>query len=589
MKSPMRIGAAAFALVLSAAFIGFMFSPANASDNMASAAVGVVNPLTVVNDASLQDPHGPAANQINTSDKAAVQKAYLTRFYKNQQRVAQSHGANLAACQAGEVIAEGITPMVESWNFLRGLNGLNAVSVDPNSPLTKYAMSAAMVQARNGALSHRPDEANFECATQEAVLGSAHANLAQSTGQTPAQQILWYYIDYSRPDNPINDSLGHRLFMMDPEISQSGIGEVAGFTAVQVRTGVDLPGVPSATMTDPNAPTPETMGWPSAGYFPVQLLPTIGSTSHGDDVNRWSFSVRGADMSEATATVTGPDGRDLPVQVIRPNEPGMNPAYTPRSLLGYSTVLLKLPALKGDQLPVGQEDRTYTVTVNNVKGTASDSYSYQVILFDPMTPLGKSLPEVNITSQPLTAAGNELPDPLRAEFAGWPAPELQWQESVNGSEWTNIPGATGDTYRPEGAWDAERAANTSYRVMASNAVGSKPSAPVSVSLQGIAEQPQDLSVAAGEDAVWSGSALVDQDGTLYGTEYEWQGWNGDAWVPLPENEHFVGVNTNQLTVKAADERDDQMKVRLVVRSHVYRMSSFVVLAVTSDSAVLTVQ
>ncbi|MDO5672898.1 MAG: CAP domain-containing protein [Actinomycetaceae bacterium] len=580
MRAQVKYGFGALAGCLAAVLLGSMFAPgmelATTSGSTGSLSAGL-SATSAQGTGEIQAPAGPYANQINTSNKGEVQRAFLERFNKNDKRVAQAQGTDLAACEPGTVIPDGIAPMVESWNFLRGLNGLNAVYVDTNSPITSYAMAAAMTQARNGKLSHYPTDAGFACVTEAAERGSRHGNLAQSTGHSPAQQILWYYIDFSAQDNPVNDTMGHRLFMQDPQLSQSGIGVVDGFTAIQVRTGEDYPGIAAAQMQDASAPTPDWMSWPSQGFFPKDLLPSL---QNGVDMERWSFSVHGGDLSEANATITGPDGAVINTIVVRPGQPGI--AYTPRDIADYSTLLMKMAPLNDSALPVGQENKEYTVHITGVKGTAQSEYTYQVVLFDPHTPLTNEAPEIYLPEQPLSGTGYKMTSPIPVEISGWPTPTVQWQERINGGAWTDIAGANSDDFIPAGGWDVSRAKATEFRVVATNELGETVSPPIKVAVQGIEAMPESKTAAIGETVTWEAKALVDLDGRIWDTHYEWQFLAGNQWQTLPEDGHFQGTKTSQLTVNGVSAADNGLQIRVVIRSRLYELSGWSTIMVWSD-------
>lgn len=567
MMQRARYFSAGIVATLTAVLASAAFFPAVNTGDIQAAADGE-NIAVVQNspEEEVGEPAGPSVNQINTANKAEVRNAYITRYQKNDVRMVQNYGSNVWGCQPGYINNQGAAAMLESWNFLRGLNGLNAVMVDVKSPITAYAQAAAMVQARNGRLSHTPAESGFACATDAAIRGSRHGNLAQSTGHTPAQQMLWYYIDYSKDPNPVNDTLGHRLFMQDPQLSQAGLGVVNDYTSVQVRTGESYPGIPAQAMHNPSAPTPAWISWPSQGYFPKQLLPSL---QDGKDVDRWSFSAYGADLSQANAAVFAPNGQQLPATVIRPGHPGVT--YTPRSIAGYSTLLIKLPALNA-YLPTGQEEKVFTVRVSGVRGTAQSEYSYQVRVFDPTTPLANQAPQVKINEAPFVGEGYRMANPINATITGWPTPTVQWQERVNGGAWQTV--ATTLEFTPAGGWNASRAASTEYRVVASNSLGQVASNPVKVEMQAVASNPVSTQIGVGGSAVFAAAAAVDPAGQLRGTSYSWQQLINGQWQAIPEGGNWAGTKTSQLVLKNTPAAANGMQVRVEIRSHSYKLRGY---------------
>lgn len=533
----------------------------------------------------LLEPAAPEDNRIDTNIKSVVQREFLRRYEKNMIRPVTSVGVDLDKCQPGQAVRDGVAPIVESWNFLRGLNGLNAVMLDDSGAIAPYAQAAAMVSARNGELSHYPAAAGFACATEDAQRGARHSNLAQSVSQTSAETALWYYMDYSSPKNPVNDQLGHRLFMQDPQLSLTSVGAADGYTAISVRTGEGYPTMPPEAMRNHEAPTPAWMSWPSAGFFPKQLLTSVGMTKDGPDQERWSFSVLNGDLSQATARVIDPAGKDLPVTVIRPGESGV--AFTPRAIANYSTLLMKFPTI--ERLPIGQENLVYRVHVEGVKGTPKSTYEYQVALFDPLTPLEKSPPRIQLLEQPLTGVGYKMINPIRMQVSAWPVAKYQWQERINVGKWQDITGANEETYIPQGIWTWKRAKSTEYRLVATSSEGEAKSEPVRVAVQGLKNMPASSRTTIGSRAVFEAAPILDPDGSLFDTTFEWQVMRGGRWETIYDDGHYEGASSNRLVVNRVTLADEGSQFRLVVRSKIFKLSGYDVVVSWSDGlAKLTV-
>lgn len=526
----------------------------------------------------LLEPAAPGDNAIDTTSKSEVQREFLKRYEKNMIRPVTSVGVRLNECAAGQAVRDGITPIVESWNFLRGLNGLNAVTLDSSDAISPYTQAAAMVSSRNGKLSHYPAAQGFACATEEAVRGARHANLAQSVSQTSAETALWYYMDFSSPKDPVNDQLGHRLFMQDPQLAVTSVGAAEGYTAISVRTGEGYPNLPAEAMRNVEAPTPAWMSWPSAGFFPKQLLTSVGMTKDGPDMERWSFSVLNGDLSEATAHIIDPEGKELPLTVIRPGEPGV--AFTPRAIADYSTLLMKFDTI--ERLPLGQENLVYHVRIDGVKGTAKSTYEYQVALFDPLTPLEKTAPKIRVIEQPLTGVGYKMINPIRMQIEAWPLPKYQWQQRLGGGEWTDIPGATSATFIPDGVWTWKRSKNTEYRLIATSTEGEAKSDPVRVAVQGLKNMPSSARTTIGSRAVFEAAPILDPDGSLFDTTFEWQVMRGGRWERVYDDGHFEGATTNRLVVNQVTPADEGLQFRLVVRSKLFKLSGYDVVVSWSD-------
>lgn len=162
---------------------------------------------------------------------------------------------------------------------------------------------------------------------------------------------------------------------------------------------------------------------------------------------------------------------------------------------------------------------------------------------------------------------------LSATAGGAPAPALQWQTRAANATgaWTNVGrGAGGNTGNYTTAVLSTADNGTQYRVLATNALGSAESAPVTVSVSdldvspAVTTQPAALSVTAGNDAAFAIAAR--------GTEalsYQWQ-LNG---API------TGANSPVLRL-AAVTNANAGSYRAVVSNAAG--------SVTSDAAVLTV-
>lgn len=383
-------------------------------------------------------------NAINTQSREAVREAYVTRYLAADQQVVTSIGADTTKCKPGTVNPEAADMVMDAWNFFRGLNNLDAVSTDPASPLSDYMQKAALTQAAAGmsgkglSLSHYPTPSQgYPCADRDAYLGSQHANLAQSIGHTPAHQIQWWFQDWSgtgvstMTSEGFNDKLGHRSWLMDPYVTESAYGNVAGYNALAVNNGAGLDNFSTDRMTNVNAVVPETMAWPSAGYFPAELLTAYNKR----DVERWSFHIQNADVSNATVTVTGPKG-NVPVRVVKQ---GMR--YAPTRVANYGTILIKMDP-KTLTMPVGQGNAIYTIKVNNVKNAAKTSYTYQVKLFNASEVDAK--PRVVVSGKPFALQNNST-IPADVRVIGSDA-KLQWQLSEDkGKTWKDAERIEGKT------------------------------------------------------------------------------------------------------------------------------------------------
>lgn len=388
---------------------------------------------TTTTSVAITGTNSTSANAINTSSKAAVAQAFREGYIENDVYLSENTRDVYNTCDAGRVNPIASARIAKTWNFMRGLSGLDAVTIDPASALARYTQEAAMMQSMHLSLSHAPTS-DWKCYTVAGATGSASSNLAQSTGQTPSEQLLWYMMDWSGNNKStltadgINDVLGHRMNLMNPELTKSSYGSVNGYNAIAVVRGA-FTDYNSHQMMNANATKPTTMSWPSAGYFPTELLTSYAKDS--TDVERWSFSVKGADMSSATATVRNASGRSVATRVVRNTQ----------KVAGYGTINIKMPKIAN--LPTGSQVQTWTVTVSGVKGTSKSSYSYQVKLFNATDALSNGVADVTVKRAPIAVQGY-VPMPAKILVGSNTAVSYQWQRSENGGAWKDITDTTTD-------------------------------------------------------------------------------------------------------------------------------------------------
>ena len=190
------------------------------------------------------------ANAINTNNREEVRTRYLSDIADTDYPESPNNGADHKNCRAGVVNPTTANSVARALNYFRGLNGAEAVKMDTTSPLQDYTQQAALNMAANGRLSHTVQN-DSKCFSFKAQQGAAISNLSDSAGQTPAEQILWYFIDPSSLGGSTmtkvgtNDRLGHRIALMDPTLSTTSYGNVNGYNAIVV-TGDRLVSTPTS-------------------------------------------------------------------------------------------------------------------------------------------------------------------------------------------------------------------------------------------------------------------------------------------------------------------------------------------------------
>lgn len=176
------------------------------------------------------------------------------------------------------------------------------------------------------------------CYSSEVVEGFRNSNLYVGVGTDP----ISYYLD-----DPAFSDAENRWYLLRPETKLMGSG-AAGSEKTTVSHALTI-------WEDSYDTTGKLTAWPSAGYFPTELLPTS---------KRWSLQSTGTvDLSAATVTVTGPSGQ------IR----------TTISARLSDMLVWNMPALAEVK---GSGTVTYTVKVSGIRGGATSSHSYDVRVID---------------------------------------------------------------------------------------------------------------------------------------------------------------------------------------------------------------
>lgn len=164
----------------------------------------------------------------------------------------------------GVLSAEQKEGALSMLNAIRALAGLPAVTLDEE--MCTLSQHAAVLCAIRGEISHAPEAvADMDDAFyQTGAAAAARCNLAQFNWNEPrlsARAMLRFVQD----DTPGNlQSLGHRRWMLSPEMSRCGVG-----------LALDEPGRTYLALyvTDSSADFEyESIAWPCAGAFPAELM-----------------------------------------------------------------------------------------------------------------------------------------------------------------------------------------------------------------------------------------------------------------------------------------------------------------------------
>ncbi len=274
-----------------------------------------------------------------TASRAEVRRDYLDVWLPLQKIPTTWTGGDVATCQEGRTGGQTQQGILDAVNYARDLAGLGPVVM--NAVWSAKAQKAALMMQAANRLSHSPDP-GWPCWSEEGAEAAGRSNLY--LGRTGVPSIGGYLDD----PGSNNAAVGHRSWILDPDIVRVGAGSTSRANALWV---VDTQW-PSSGHTEP-------VTWPTAGWFPRPLLPSSG---------RWSLSTAPADprsLESAVVHVSVDGGPRVSADV----------EYTSRSRVVY--------AVPGLDSTVG--DRRVEVTISGVEldeAPAAD-IGYEVRLLDP--------------------------------------------------------------------------------------------------------------------------------------------------------------------------------------------------------------
>ena len=303
------------------------------------------------------------ADTIDTQSREDVATAYTDRLLPAL-RTAPEWTGDPALCEPGspEVQPEAAVgreseasrqATFAAINYYRAMAGLQPVTENPS--YSALARQAALIMLAQEDLSHDPDP-DWACYSEQGAIGAGLSNIAISWGGSSgasARAIEMYMDDYGSR----NEDVGHRRWLLYPPAAEFGTGSTERSNAVVV-IGED----------EKADPRPESgVAWPSAGYFPWEILPTS---------RRWSYALPDADdcaagiaqqcwddLDQASVTMTR-NGEPLAVDIITRGGHYGDPA------LVWETEPLTIPRTSdGD---------AYEVTI---AGATTSPISYRVQVF----------------------------------------------------------------------------------------------------------------------------------------------------------------------------------------------------------------
>ncbi len=288
----------------------------------------------------------PRTSWIDTQDRDAVRQLYQTTYLASD-GISSGWTGSHASCNPGTTSDAFKAAILARINYFRSMGGVPPIK-GFDASYNQKAQAAALMMSVNRALNHYPP-ATWTCYSTDGYAGASSSNLY--LGVYGPSAISGYMQDYGSG----NYAVGHRRWILYPKTQYMGTGDIpaqSGYSSSNALWVIDR----DYRLSERPATREPYVAWPSAGYFPRQLVTA-----------RWSFSYDRAVFSAANVTVTR-DGQPVAVTV----SPVVN-GY------GENTLVWTL----GEAVPGG--DVVYSVDVRNVVvDSVPHDFAYQVRIFDAM-------------------------------------------------------------------------------------------------------------------------------------------------------------------------------------------------------------
>ncbi len=243
------------------------------------------------------------------------------------------------SCDPGTVPEDVKAKILARLLYFRLAVGLdNSLAV--SSLKSEKAQQAALMMHANNTLDHFPTE-TWKCYSNAGKEGAGNSLLTTAVNAEAIDS-------YIRDAGSLNGPVGHRRWLLWPELGEIGIGNTDGANAIWVLNGG------GASLSN----TPEFISWPPKGFVPKQLA-----------YPRWSFSLKDADFTNAQIVMKDANGSTLPITVEELSDQFGDPTivWVPD---GVNTNV--------------SEDSSYTISISGVDiNEESKEFTYMVTIFDP--------------------------------------------------------------------------------------------------------------------------------------------------------------------------------------------------------------
>lgn len=239
---------------------------------------------------------------IDTSSESAVRAAYQREFGPPPPPLGWT--GSVGDCNPGTTSRDHQVATLSRVNWYRAMAGVEP-RVTLNDEFSMYAQAAALTMYASGRLDHEP-HSGFSCMTQWSSEGAGRSNL--HLGVRGSEAIDGYIED----EGANNTEVGHRRWILLPELTEVGTGDTPGSNALMVIGG--------KVAEDAKTRERELVMWPPRGYVPKSTI-----------FRRWSVSSPNAFSGGAHVLVKSA-GRTLVNESVRAD-----------TLLGWPTLVFEVP------------------------------------------------------------------------------------------------------------------------------------------------------------------------------------------------------------------------------------------------------
>lgn len=324
-----------------------------------------------------------SVSPVDTNDRSAV-VALFNSAYATTAPAAGWTGTR-APCDSGTLSAAYRDAAFTRLNLFRALAGVPS-SISEDATYTQRAQDAALIRAMNEppANNNSPHDPHpsSACYTTAGHAGSSGGNLYWESGAPlNALEVMDGWLDDAGVP-----SVGHRVWMLHPPMTKAGYGDVPQSSlgdGGQVLYVQDQFSSAWPSVTGPAG----GVAWPPRGFVPYQMT-----------YRDWSITIKGADLRNATITMTR---NGTPISVTKVS--GTLSGGVPESTLVWrpaTCTVVGVAASCGTNMPITSysifpdtmrharpsADTAYDVIIQGaVIGGTSQTISYRTTVIDPAT------------------------------------------------------------------------------------------------------------------------------------------------------------------------------------------------------------